>query len=152
VNDAASTARRIVEDNRYVVLATVDATGAPWATPVWFAHRDLELFLWVSAPDTRHSQALAAEPRMALTVFDSTVEPGHGTAFYGRGRARECPADRLDEHLVTYNERGAAQGLRAWDVSEVGSNGRFRLYLAELDELSLLPAGGPDRRVPVVRG
>ena len=39
VSDPADAARRILEANRYVVLATVDAQGEPWATPVWFAHR-----------------------------------------------------------------------------------------------------------------
>jgi hypothetical protein len=131
------------------VLATADAAGEPWATPVWFAHVGLDTIVWVSAPGTRHSEALAATGRLAVTVFDSSVEPGHGTAFYGRGRAGRCPDDRLAELLEVYNEHGAAQGLRSWDAAEVTGDGRFRLYVAELDELSLLPGGGPDRRVPI---
>ncbi|WP_432476168.1 pyridoxamine 5'-phosphate oxidase family protein [Nocardioides sp. GXQ0305] len=149
MSEHADAARRILAGNRYVVLATVDAGGEPWVTPVWFAHRDLTTVVWVSSPETRHSQALAATGRVAVTVFDSGVEPGHGTAFYGRGRAGECPADRVTDDLATFNARGAAQGLRAWDASEVTGDGRFRLYVAELDELSLLPGGGPDRRVPI---
>jgi len=149
VSETADAARRILETNRYVVLATVDDTGAPWVTPVWFAHVGLDVVLWVSRPDTRHSRALTADPRLAVTVFDSGVEPGHGTAFYGRGRAAPCADERLDEALATYNARGAAQGLRAWTRADVTGEATFRMYVAELDELSLLPAGGPDRRVPV---
>jgi nitroimidazol reductase NimA-like FMN-containing flavoprotein (pyridoxamine 5'-phosphate oxidase superfamily) len=149
VTDPAEAARQILATNRYAVLATVDTSGEPWVTPVWFAHVGLDTVLWISSPETRHSQALSVRPPVAVTVFDSTVRPGDGTAFYGRGRAQECPADRLEELLVAYNERGAAQGLRAWGAAEVTGEGRFRLYVAELDELSLLPGGGPDRRVPV---
>ena len=152
MSDPADAARRILAANRYAVLATVDADGRPWVTPVWFAHVDLDRVVWVSSPDTRHSRALARHPGVALTVFDSTVEPGHGTAFYARGRAGECPEDQRDQLLAVYNERGAAQGLRSWDAGEVGGAGRFRLYVADLDEQSLLPDdGGPDRRVPIGR-
>ena len=31
-------ARAIVDANSYMTLATVDTDGAPWASPVWFAH------------------------------------------------------------------------------------------------------------------
>ena len=147
---ARDAARRILESNRYAVLATVDPAGEPWATPVWFAHRDLDVLLWVSSPDTRHSQALATEPRLAVTVFDSGVEPGHGTAFYGRGRATECPEPDLPDHLATFSEQGVAQGLRGWGVEDVSGAARHRLYVAHLDELSvLLDVDGPERRVPV---
>lgn len=35
---AAQTIRDIIEANRYLVLATADATGRPWSSPVYFAH------------------------------------------------------------------------------------------------------------------
>jgi len=151
VPDPADAARSLLEMNRYAVLATVDAQGDPWATPVWFAHRGLDVLLWVSSPGTRHSQALAAVPRLAVTVFDASVEPGHGSAFYGRGRAGECPTQDLEDHLAAYSKSAVAQGLRAWAVEDVSGGARHRLYVAELDELSvLLDEEGPERRVPIV--
>ena len=146
----AEAARRILETNRYVVLATVDAQGEPWATPVWFAHDGLDVLLWVSPPESRHSQALATEPRLAVTVFDSGVEPGHGTAFYGRGRAAECPEDDLADRVAVYSEQSVAQGIRPWTVADLSGDARLRLYVAHLDELSvLLDTEGPERRLPV---
>ena len=150
VSDPADAARRILEANRYVVLATVDAQGEPWATPVWFAHHGLDTLLWVSPPESRHSQALAAEPRVAATVFDSGVEPGHGTAFYGRGRAAECPAAELGDRIAVYSEQSVAQGIGPWDAGRVSGDARLRLYVAHLDEVSvLLDTDGPERRLPV---
>ena len=35
---AAQTARDIIEASRYLVLATADAAGRPWSSPVYFAH------------------------------------------------------------------------------------------------------------------
>ena len=146
-------ARLILATNRYAVLATVDADGEPWVTPVWFAHRGLDVLLWVSSPGARHSQALAAVPQVAVTVFDSGVEPGHGTAFYGRGHAAECPEAELADHVAAYSDQGVAQGLRAWGVADVSGTARHRLYVARLRELSvLLDEDGPERRVPVEPG
>jgi hypothetical protein len=36
----------IIEASRYLVLATADATGRPWSSPVYFAHIGLREFFW----------------------------------------------------------------------------------------------------------
>ena len=49
--DLAAYARRIIDAHVYMTLATADAQGRPWASPVWFAHEDHTRFVWVSRPD-----------------------------------------------------------------------------------------------------
>ena len=151
VDDALhETAARLLAENRYAVLATADDAGAPWASPVWFAHGGLTTIVWVSSPDARHSRALAADPRIAVTVFDSSVVPNHGSAFYGRGTAVICQDADLPEHLKTFNAESDRQGLAPWSVERVTGPARLRLYVATLVEVSLLlDDGGPDVRVPV---
>ncbi len=152
MSESAGAAREILGRNRYVVLATADGDG-PWATPVWFAHRGLDQLLWVSRPDTRHSRALAADPRLAVTVFDGSVEPGRGTAFYGRGRAAVCADADLDAHLATYSSASEGQGLGPWGRERVTGEAPFRLYVVELDEVSvLLDTDGPEQRLAVDLG
>ncbi len=43
-------ARSILDGVSYVVLATADADGAPWSSPVWFATDDYRELFWVSHP------------------------------------------------------------------------------------------------------
>ena len=50
-------ARDVLLDNRFLTLATADAEGLPWASPVWFATRDCREIFWVSSPTARHSRA-----------------------------------------------------------------------------------------------
>ena len=38
--DLEASGRSIVDDNLYMVLATADADGRPWASPVYFASED----------------------------------------------------------------------------------------------------------------
>ena len=71
-------AREILDAGIYVVLATANADGLPWASPVWFAKDDYRELYWVSYPGARHSQNIEGRPEIAMIVFDSTVPPGTG--------------------------------------------------------------------------
>ena len=82
-------ARSILDGNSYVVLATADADGAPWASPVWYAMANYRELYWVSHPVARHSRNIAGRPQIAMVVFDSTVPPGTGQGVYMRANAEE---------------------------------------------------------------
>lgn len=149
-NDAH--ARGILEATSYVVLATADDEGRPWATPVWFAADGLDRLYWLSWPGTRHSRLIERRPEIALTVFDSTVAPHTGTAFYATARARRCGEDDLDEALRAFNRRSVAEGLDALTRDRVTGDTRLRLYVAELTEAWVLDQDAEvDQRAPVPR-
>jgi nitroimidazol reductase NimA-like FMN-containing flavoprotein (pyridoxamine 5'-phosphate oxidase superfamily) len=63
-------ARAILDAGIYVVIATADANGMPWVSPVWFAKEDYQELYWVSYPAARHSQNIAVRPQIAMVVFD----------------------------------------------------------------------------------
>lgn len=150
--DTAAHARMLLEANSYVVLATADADGNPWATPVWYANDDLDRLLWLSWPGSRHSQLLRTRPRIALTVFDSTAAPNQGAAVYATATAGQCPQDQLDDRLRTINRRAETQGLDGFSRDRVTGDARLRLYVAELDELWVLDQDAPvDQRASVAR-
>ena len=123
-------ARALLEDNSYVVLATADPDGRPWVTPVWFAPDGLDRLYWLSWPGSQHSQLVEQRPEIALTVFDSSVAPYEGAAFYATANAEQCPDDELAEGLTIVNRRSVRQGLDAWTVDRVSSPARLRLYVA----------------------
>ena len=95
MTDNNAHARAILDDTCYAVLASADGDGAPWATPVWFAHDGLDRIYWLSWPGSRHSQLIEQRPEMALTVFDSNAVPHQATAFYATARAGQCPDEQL---------------------------------------------------------
>ena len=126
----ADEARRVVAANAYMTLATADAGGQPWATPVWFATRDHRHFIWVSRPGARHSRNIAASPLVAIVVFDSTVPVGGASAVYVEAVAEEVGPDDRTEALVVFNERAREQGIDTWDERKVVGASQFRLYRA----------------------
>jgi uncharacterized protein YhbP (UPF0306 family) len=152
MTDNNAHARTILEETCFVVLATADADGNPWATPVWFAHDGLDRIYWLSWPGSRHSLLLEQRPEIALTVFDSTVVPYEGTAFYATARAGQCPDDHLDDALRVLNRRSLAQGIGEFTRERTTGAARLRLYVAEITEAWVLDQDADvDQRAPVPR-
>ena len=142
-------AERVLAATRYVVLATADADGRPWATPVWFA-RDARRILWVSDPSARHSRNIAARADIALVVFDSQVPVGGASAYYARARAEEVPPAEVDDGIAVFNRASVAQGMESWRAADVSGAARLHLYRATVEEQWVLAEdGGPDRRLSV---
>ena len=148
--DLDEIARAIVDANRYLTLATADADGAPWASPVWYAHEGHHDFLWVSAPNARHSRNIAMRPQVGIVIFDSTVAPGRGQAVYMSAVAVELADPDLGWGLSIYNRGSEAQGLRPWSLDDVRPPARHRLYAASASEHFVLSPR--DERLPVHPG
>ena len=58
--------RKYIETHNTMTLAT-SMGDVPWAATVFYASDDLKLYFF-SAPDSRHSQNLAANPRVGVTI------------------------------------------------------------------------------------
>ena len=116
--DTTAHALDLLAANRYMVLATADEDGTPWATPVWFAPDGLDRILWLSWPGSRHSRLIARRPQVALTVFDSSRPSEDAAAFYAVASAAECPEPSLDAALAHYNRRTQEHGLPAFRREE----------------------------------
>jgi pyridoxamine 5'-phosphate oxidase-like protein len=130
VDDRITTARRIIDANSYLTLATADADGRPWATPVWFAQYHYTGYLWVSRPSARHSANIAARPETSIVIFDSTVPVGTGQAVYVEARAEQVPDARVEWALAVYSAALEADGGTGWQLAAVTGSAPLRLYHA----------------------
>jgi pyridoxamine 5'-phosphate oxidase-like protein len=147
---AAQTARDIIEASRYLVLATADATGRPWSSPVYFAHIGFTEFYWVSSPDAAHSRNLAVRPEVGIAVFDSHAQIGTGQGVYMSAAATLLEDGETARGIGAFSRRSVAHGGREWTSGDVRPGGGIRLYRATADSLWILAKDGqPDHRIPV---
>ena len=144
----AEAARAIVDANSYMTLATADADGTPWASPVWFAHEQYETFLWMSQPDARHSRNIAARRDIAIVIFDSTVSPDQRNAVYVEATASIVPDAELADAVAVYGARSVARGLETLAREEVSGDAPWRLYRARASAMYVLE-DEHDRRAAV---
>ena len=145
--DPIALADQLIAANSYLTLATVDETGDPWSTPVRFAPDGRRGFVWASKPGARHSQNIATNPSVAITIFDSSKAPGEGSAVYAAARAAEVAEDGRDAALEVYNARSLERGLATWTLDKLSGGARHRLFRATVLQLYVLD--DHDERVAV---
>jgi nitroimidazol reductase NimA-like FMN-containing flavoprotein (pyridoxamine 5'-phosphate oxidase superfamily) len=134
-------ARAVIDANKYMTLATADAAGRPWASPVYYTPDGYDVFYWASAPDARHSSNLAQRPDLSVVIFDSTVPIGGAEAVYMVARAEVVPDEELERCAELYGSRFPE--LRRFGPDELRAPAALRLYRATVTEHSVL-VGGSD--------
>ena len=150
---APQTVRDIIEANRYLVLATADAAGRPWSSPVYFAHIGLSDFFWVSSPDAAHSRNIAVRAEVGIAIFDSQVPIGAGQGVYMSAVAKLLDGDETARGIEAFSCRSVAHGGHEWTSEDVRPDAGLRLYQATADAHWILAKDGqPDHRVPVPLG
>jgi len=117
---------------------------------VYFAPADYRELVWVSSPEARHSQNIAARPEVGIVVFDSRVPINCGQAVYMSAVAELVPAGDLERCLDAYSRSAKDRGGAAWSRDDVDPSARLRLYRATASEQWVLDSH--DRRVPVPLG
>jgi len=147
MDDERAIAREIVGAALYMVVATADRSGQPWATPVYFAHRDYRDFFWVSEPEATHSVNLRDRREVGIVIFDSSVPINNGQGVYVSGVARELPAHETAEGLELFSQRSTEHGGEGWTQEDVHPPARHRLYQATAEAIYVLD--DHDHRVEV---
>jgi hypothetical protein len=144
-------AREIIDANLYMVLATADETGRPWASPVYFANAGYTELFWVSSPEATHSRNIARRPDVGIVIFDSSVPIGTGQGVYMTAIAEAVEPEGVDRGIDVFSRRSLAHGGVAWTTADVQTEGEsaIRLYRATAAAHSILAKDGrPDHRIP----
>jgi nitroimidazol reductase NimA-like FMN-containing flavoprotein (pyridoxamine 5'-phosphate oxidase superfamily) len=143
--------REIVDANLYMVLATADETGRPWATPVYFANAGYTEFFWVSSPEATHSRNIARRPEVGIVIFDSRAAISTGQGAYMTAVAEAVAPEGIERGIDVFSRRSLAHGGVAWSPADVQTQGEsaIRLYRATTTAHSILAKDGrPDHRIP----
>jgi uncharacterized pyridoxamine 5'-phosphate oxidase family protein len=146
-------ARRVIDANHYMTLATTQPDGRPRVSPVYYTPARYTDFYWVSSPDARHSRNIAERPDIEIVIYDSSVPVGEGEAVYLAAHARAIDDDELD--AVIPEAFRTTAGARAFARVELQGKAPLRLYVAHATTCEIhvagrhpLNAGGIDVRMP----
>lgn len=148
-NERVSLARKLLEENQYLTLATADASGRPWSSTVWYTawqrtaspQRLAVEFIWLSRPEAQHSINLLQRPEVGISIFNSTQPAGTGDGLQFGARAERVPDDELDEAAAAFSRASLAAGGGAWTRAQVEAPAPPRLYIARIERAFLLGSG-----------
>lgn len=151
--DLEALARATLARNRFMVLGTVDPSGRPRVSPVWFSLVDYQDVYWLSSPDAHHSRNIQRRPEVSIVVFNSAADPHTGQAVY-----LEAGAGRVPDHELA---DACARAFRDVDhelsyTPETLRHEPFVLFRARVTAAEVHVRGrdfgdgtGSDQRVPV---
>jgi nitroimidazol reductase NimA-like FMN-containing flavoprotein (pyridoxamine 5'-phosphate oxidase superfamily) len=136
-----------------MVLGTVDPSGRPRVSPVWFTMVDHRDVYWLSSPESHHSHNIERNPDVSLVVFDSSLDPHTGQAVYLEATAGLVPEDELEAACAAaFEDVEASLSFTPETLSEQP----FVLYRARITASEIHVRGrdfedgtGSDQRVPV---
>lgn len=98
-------ARRIIASNQYMTIATSDENAEPWNTPVYYAFDDKSNFYWYSGKNTKHSQLITKNNKVAIVIFNSNASEEDAGGVYITGKAYEVNKEELAHALEIYFNR-----------------------------------------------
>jgi nitroimidazol reductase NimA-like FMN-containing flavoprotein (pyridoxamine 5'-phosphate oxidase superfamily) len=90
----AQLARKIIDDNKYMTLATCKDT-MPWVAPLFFATDKNFNFYFLSGKEARHVIEIKGNPNVALSIYDSREIPERADGVYIEGVASQVPLKEL---------------------------------------------------------
>jgi hypothetical protein len=138
-SDLEVMAKRILDSNRYMTIATVGEDGRPWITPVYFSPDRYREMYWISDPQAHHSRNVTARPEVSLVVFDSSVSIGAAEAVYMRAQAEEVTEPTPKDCAAAFRPR--FDGVKMFSPEELQSPAPLRLYRATVTQHWVLIRG-----------
>ena len=97
--------REFLNAREVVVLATVQADGAPLAMPMWFLH-DATAVTMISVADTQKVRNLRRDPRVSIVAEGGSRGEVRGVSVHGRAEFLSDGAERralVDRFLKKYH-------------------------------------------------
>jgi hypothetical protein len=123
-------ARRLIDENQNMVLATADPEGIPWISPVFFVPDENYNLYWTSEKTARHSENIRCTGATAIVIFDA--EPGKPVdAVY-----MSCESDELTDPveihraIAVLSRKPQPEKWSIDSVEDVSGDGPWRIYRA----------------------
>jgi nitroimidazol reductase NimA-like FMN-containing flavoprotein (pyridoxamine 5'-phosphate oxidase superfamily) len=128
---AQERAKRLIDQNANMVLATANVEGVPWISPVFYVMDDRYDLYWTSWVEARHSANVREHPPVAIVVYDEP--PKDVEAVYISARAVELNDSdevRYGIEIMRRRDDWQPEHWRIKDISVVTGDGPWRIYRA----------------------
>lgn len=111
--------KKIFAENILGAVATVNEDGTPWSTSLHLV-TDGEAVYWFSGERAVHSQNIARDPRVSLTMFTPDESQGP-TGVFINGTAQQVTGADYDAVVALYAQRAgvfppAFSGMNAYKL------------------------------------
>ena len=123
-------AKEIIQNIRYITIATADKSGMPWNSPVYSAFDENYNFYWASDQNGQHSKNIAENENVFLVIYDSTVPEGTGEGVYLKAKAHALTDEKEIQNGLAILSKRVGKNPNKHEASEFLGDYPRRVYKA----------------------
>ena len=101
-NDVYIKTKKIIQDNKFLSLATVDNEGNVWSTPLSYSTDENYNFYFTSELDSKHMINIMDNPKVSFTIFDSTKRVSDIDGLQISGIVGQVEQNELEKVVKNY--------------------------------------------------
>jgi uncharacterized protein YhbP (UPF0306 family) len=125
-------AKKLLKDNKYIVLATCDNDATPWANPVFYVYDDKYNFYFLSAIDSRHAKNIVENPKIGASIFNSQQRLGSSEGIQMEGTCAVVRRNELERVIKLYSDSlfptSKIKGAERYDPKDYDEPAEFRFF------------------------
>jgi uncharacterized protein YhbP (UPF0306 family) len=131
MDDPSRQAQRIIDATPHMTLATADASGKPWSSPVFFAHDEQYRLYWVSFAGAVHCANIRVRPQVAITILGQPPDHfGDGVYFDALATQLQDPAE-VERAIQIRRTRHQETRFAVSKPADVLGDAAWRIYRAD---------------------
>lgn len=135
-------AKRLIDENLHMTIATRNSAGAPWCRRVFYAPDEAYDLYWISAKTARHSENIRSNPSLSIMIYEISQQ---NDAAYIAGQAVELrELGEVERAAEILRRRQPPDRSVIDDPSALVGDGPRRIYRASAQTIEVrreLPAG-----------
>jgi nitroimidazol reductase NimA-like FMN-containing flavoprotein (pyridoxamine 5'-phosphate oxidase superfamily) len=140
--------RNLLDRNDHMTIATADASGVPWVSPVFYVpNRDGALY-WVSDRSARHSVNIRTTSVVAIVIYQTNPVD----AIYLTARAVELNnVSDIEQAMRVLKRKAQPDRWVVRQVADVICDSPWRIYRAAVDRVEVRAEAIKGGKAVVVR-
>jgi len=124
--DLSKRAKEIIEQIKYITIASVTPAGEPWNSPVFGGYDENYNLYFGTYRKSQKAKNIEANNKVFVVIYDSTVQPGTGEGVYIKGKA--FPLTNPEEIKRVYDLLKPRHDDHFWEFEALDGTGPIRLY------------------------
>jgi nitroimidazol reductase NimA-like FMN-containing flavoprotein (pyridoxamine 5'-phosphate oxidase superfamily) len=118
----------LIQNGNHMTMATADAAGNPWVTPVFYSSDPQHNLYWVSSRSARHSSNLRTRSEVGIAIF---VTKDYVDGIYIEADARELSSEHeIEEGIDVVRARAMPERFTIRSAADVAGESARRIYKA----------------------
>jgi nitroimidazol reductase NimA-like FMN-containing flavoprotein (pyridoxamine 5'-phosphate oxidase superfamily) len=134
---ASDKAKLVINTNIHMTIATVDAQGKPWITPVFYVHDNSYNLYWTSYKESEHSKNIRNNSNVSIVIYGPVPPENNIDAVYMQATVTQLESENEAFPAINILSKHIQEAkFMIKSPSDVLGNAAWRIYKASPQTVS----------------